>query len=560
VNVQTVMRNCLFAIVALSCGVFCASSSYGEQDPSGTKPDAAAGFKVAGLVVSSTTGTPLRDTRVTLENTKNRREAVGMITREDGRFEFAGLGAGKYSLEGARRGYIPAAYQQHEQYSTAIVTGEKFDTQNLTLRLVPMAMLTGKVLDEYGEGVRDARVMLYVESHRGGATRVTSASLAISDDQGMFEFTPLEPGKYYASVSAKPWYAVRPASQTAEGAVNAVVDVDRSLDVAYPTTYSGGSKEAEGAEPIAIKGGDHAQIDIHLSPVQALHLIFHAADSGEDGFRPPIFQKRSFDSEDVAPTEGIQQISEGVFEMSGIPAGRYTVRMPGNGSEQMAHAEVELKQDGQDLAELRGEPAGRVKLSVKMPKDEPPPRQMSVGLRDDQHRIVGFNHQLDPNGEATFEDLAAGKYGIYTFFPGKVYAVARMTSGDIQVFGHEFNLPLGASQEWTVSLAAGRTQIEGFVKRGDKAASGVMVVLVPKDPETHQEMFRRDQSDLDGSFALADVVPGSYTVVAVEDAWGFDWLKPSLLARYAEHGQTLMIGELIQGVVDLPEPVQVQPR
>jgi hypothetical protein len=211
------------------------------------------------------------------------------------------------------------------------------------------------------------------------------------------------------------------------------------------------------------------------------------------------------------------------------------------------------------LDELRGEPAGRVKLSVKMPKEGSLPRQINVGLQDDQHRTVAFN-QLDANGEATFEDLAAGKYGIYMFVPGKTYSVARMTSGDTQIYGHEFNLPPGASQEWSVSLAEGKTKIEGFVKRGGKAASGVMVVLVPKDPETHQDMFRRDQSDLDGSFALPDVVPGSYTVVAVEDAWGFDWSKPTLLARYAEHGQTLMIGELIQGAVHLPEPVEVQPR
>jgi hypothetical protein len=135
-----------------------------------------------------------------------------------------------------------------------------------------------------------------------------------------------------------------------------------------------------------------------------------------------------------------------------------------------------------------------------------------------------------------------------------------MTSGDTQIYGHEFNLPLGTSQEWSVSLAEGKTKIEGFVKRGGKAASGVMVVLVPKDPETHQDMFRRDQSDLDGSFVLPDVVPGSYTVVAVEDAWGFDWSKPTLLARYGEHGQTLMIRELIQGALHLPEPVEVQPH
>ena len=294
---QTVMRNSFFAMVAVIWGIFCAASSLGAQgNPSGTKAAAAAGFKVAGVVVSSTTGTPLRDTRVTLVNTKNRREAVWIITRETGRFEFAGLGAGKYSLEGARRGYIPAGYEQHEQYSTAIVTGEEFDTQNLTLRLVPMAMLTGRLLDEYGEGVRDARVMLYVESHRGGATRVTGTNFVMTDDQGTFEFTPVGPGKYYLSVNAKPWYAVHSPSLAAEGTANAAMAVDRSLDVAYPTTYSGGSTEAEAAEAIAIKGGDHAQIDIHLRPAQALHLIFHVADNGEHGFQPPTFQKRSFDA------------------------------------------------------------------------------------------------------------------------------------------------------------------------------------------------------------------------------------------------------------------------
>src|SRR5712672_3639330 len=373
---QTVIRNCFFAMAAMVCGMFCASSSFGAQgNPNRTNPAAGVGFKVAGVVISSTTGTPLKDTRVTLVNTRNRREAVWIITRGDGRFEFAGLAAGKYSLEGARRGYIPARYEQHEQYSTAIVTGEEFDTQNLTLRLVPMAMLTGRVLDEYGEGVREARVTLYVESHRGGTTRVTRTNFAMTDDQGTFEFTPLEPGKYYASVTAKPWYAVHPASLAAEGTLNAAVAVDRSLDVAYPATYSGGSTEAEGAEAISIKGGDHAQIDIHLRPAQALHLIFHVADNGEHGFQPPTFQKRSFDAVEFAPTEGMQQISQGIFEMSGIPAGRYSVQM--HGSQQMARAEVELKQDGQDLDELGGEPAGRVKVSVKMPKDGPLPRQIN---------------------------------------------------------------------------------------------------------------------------------------------------------------------------------------
>src|SRR5258705_5095427 len=162
----TVIRTCFFAMAAVVCGMFCASSSFGAQDnPNRTNPGAGAGFKVAGVVVSSTAGTPLKDTRVTLVNTRNRREAVWIITRGNGGFEFQGLAAGKYSLEGARRGYIPAGYEQHEQYSTAIVTGKEFDTQNLTLRLVQMAMLTGRVLDEHWEGVRGGEVNLTSESN-----------------------------------------------------------------------------------------------------------------------------------------------------------------------------------------------------------------------------------------------------------------------------------------------------------------------------------------------------------------------------------------------------------
>jgi hypothetical protein len=111
-----------------------------------------------------------------------------------------------------------------------------------------------------------------------------------------------------------------------------------------------------------------------------------------------------------------------------------------------------------------------------------------------------------------------------------------------------------------VFLAGGVVTVEGLAKRGEKPMAGVMVILVPKDPESHQEMVRRDQSDLDGSFALLGVIPGTYTIVAVENAWNSEWLQPSVLSRYVQHGQNVTIGELMQGSVHLPDPVEVQPR
>jgi hypothetical protein len=440
------------------------------------------------------------------------------------------------------------------------VTGAGFDTENLVLRLTPLALLGGKVIDESGDPVRNARVMLYVENHQAGMNRITPANNGSTDDQGSYEFAALAPGNYYVSVAARPWYAVHPVSSPAEGEGNSPPGVARSLDVAYPTTYYNGATDTDGATPIPIKGGDHLQVDIHLNPVPALHLVMHVPNDGQQGFRMPVFQKRVFDSLEYVQSEGAQFVAPGVYELTGVPAGRYSVRLqePKSGQLQQA-SEMELVKDGQELDTSRSEPAAKVKLSVKMPREEPFPKQFYLALQDSRRQNVAFK-PVDASGEATFEDLPAGKYTILVYSPTKPYSVVRASSEGVEISGHDLNVTPGASLNLAVFLVGGVVTVEGFAKRGDKPVAGVMVALVPKDPESHLEMFRRDQSDFDGSFVLRGVIPGSYTIVAVEDAWGFQWMQPGVLGRYVQHGQNLTIGELMKGSVHLPDPVEVQPR
>ncbi len=516
-------------------------------------------FKIAGTIVSSLTGTPLGKARVSLFDTRNPADVVWMITSENGHFEFGLLKPGKFSLQGAKRGFIHAAYEQHEQFSTAIVTGAGFDTGNLVLRLTPLALLGGKVIDESGDPVRNARVMLYVEDHQAGMNRITRAGNGLSDDQGSYEFAALAPGNYYLSVAARPWYAVHPVSSLGEGADNAFA-VARSLDVAYPTTYYNGATDADSATPIPIQGGDHLQADIHLNPVPALHLVFHVPVDGQQGFSMPVFQKRVFDSLEYVQSEGAQSVAPGVYEVTGVPAGRYSVRLqePKSGQLQQS-SEMNLVQDVQELDTSRSEPAVRVKLSVKMPRQEPFPKQFYLALQNSRRQTVALK-PVDVAGEATFEDLPAGKYAFLVFSPTKRYSVIRASSAGVEISGHDLNVTPGASLSLAVFLVDGVVTVEGFAKRGDKPVAGVMVALVPKDPESHLEMFRRDQSDFDGSFVLRGIIPGSYTIVAVEDAWGFQWMQPGVLGRYVQHGQNLTIGELMKGSVYLPDPVEVQAR
>jgi len=87
-----------------------------------------------------------------------------------------------------------------------------------------------------------------------------------------------------------------------------------------------------------------------------------------------------------------------------------------------------------------------------------------------------------------------------------------------------------------------------------------MVVLVPKDPELNRELFRRDQSDLDGSFTLQSVIPGSYTIIAIENGWDMDWAKPAVMAHYCQRGRTVKVGSQINGSMHVPELVEVQTK
>ena len=530
-----------------------------QTPPAPAAPRPSESFRIAGTIVNAITGAPLSQARVAIAETRDRSKPVSLLTSDDGRFEFSSLKPGKYSLQGAKRGFLSAAYEQHEQYSTAIVAGSEYATENLVLRLTPMALMTGHVTDESGEPIRDANVILYFENRAGGLTRTIRFSTSRSDDRGFYDFSQLRPGKYFVSASAKPWYAVHPAT-VLDPALAPPSQVSGDLDVVYPPTYFGGATDSDAATPIEVQGGDRLEIDIRLNPVPALHVLYHLPADGPANYNAPLLEKHVFDSLGFIPADSINSVAPGVFEMTGIPAGRYMVRMTNTDSGQLQlSSDVDLVQNGQDLGESRGEPLGTLKVTLKMPADEPFPKQYVVGLLNSRRQMWEVK-QGDPIGQFSFENVPPGKYSILLNSQGTTLSVARATSSAGETWGHDVTVAAGATTDLTAFLSSGVVRIEGVVQRKDKKVAGVMVALVPSDPVAHIDLFRRDQSDLDGTFALQGVIPGAYTIVAIEDAWGLDWLQPAVLARYVKQGQNISIGDFMTGVIRLPNPIEVQPH
>jgi protocatechuate 3,4-dioxygenase beta subunit len=527
-----------------------AQSTNPIQIPSGS-------FRIAGTAVSATTGHPLARARVFITDTANRQGIQSVLSSEDGHFEFQ-VPAGKFALQAAKRGFITGSYNQHDQFSTAIVTGAGLDTETLVLRIAPSAVLFGKVFDEAGDPVRHARITVYREDHQSGVSHIRPFRNADTDDQGSYEVTPLDGGTYFVSAGATPWYALHPPSNQPGPALSSLVD--RSLDVAYPITYYADVTEADEATPIPVRGGDHVEVDLHLNPVPALHLLFHTPGNAENGFGMPELQKPAFDGMESLPQQGFAMVSPGVFEIVGIPAGRYTVstRGPANGQVQ-EQSQVDLTGDSQELDVSSGELSARVKATVAVLGGDSLPPQLTVALRNGKGRIAS-RAEVDAKGTVEFPSVSPGKYDVLAGSPAKAYSVARIASQGSETSGHSLNVPSGASVSVSLSLVGGAVRVEGVARRTGKAAPGVMVVLVPHDPEQNRELFRRDQSDLDGSFSLQSVIPGSYTIIAIADAWEMDWAKPAVIAHYCQRGQTVKVVGQSNQSMRLPEPVEVQTR
>ena len=529
-------------------------------------------YRIAGKVVSSTSGSPLAQTRVTIALVSDEHATATTVTGDDGAFAFSNLAAGKYSLSAARRGYIESSFNAHDNFSTAIVTGADSDSEHLVFRLTPQVVISGHVLDEYGEPVRNATVSLYRQDRGTGRELIRRIASSNSDDRGIYEFGDLAPGDYFLSANASPWFALRPAGFS-QAEKSSAPPSNHSFNVAYPTTYYADTTDSDDATPVPVRGGEHLTIDIRLSSVPALRLVVHPPGGPNGQFAMPQILRKSFDSMENITATIVQSsvehpegpaINDSIrpgpnsVELLGIPSGKYTIFVPDDtaGPSEGTLADVELNHDGQELSAASGDPVSSLKFKVHMQSESPIPDQLALVLQSPDHKIaVGSGVRSD--GATEFVHMPAGKYNLLAITPNREYSVTSITSSGNRTSGHVVEIFAGSRIQADVTLVRGTGTVQGFARLAGKGIAGAMIVLVPKDPEANGDLFRRDQSDSDGSFSLADVIPGEYTIVAIDDAWDLHWSEPGVLTHYLPQGRRVTVHD---GILRLSEDIPVQPK
>jgi hypothetical protein len=303
------------------------------------------------------------------------------------------------------------------------------------------------------------------------------------------------------------------------------------------------------------------QADIHLNPVPSLRLLFRVPIMANNGFVMPQLEQPTFDGVAYVQSDGARLVSPGLVEITGVPAGRYNVRIFGQGEQgdSIQMNGVEIGKDGEEIDTSRGETLSIVKISAQVSGEASLPAGLAVGLRSGQRAPVGWQ-QFDAKGQAELQRIPAGQYEVLFSNGQKPYSIAQMSKDGTAVSGHTLSVTAGSSSTVSLTLVAGSSDVEGVAKREGKPFAGAMVVLVPKNPEADRPLFRRDQSDLDGTFALRNVIPGSYTILAIENGWDLDWSQPGVIAAYLRRGKTTQVGSQAGPAMNLRDAVEVQSK
>ena len=292
-----------------------------------------------------------------------------------------------------------------------------------------------------------------------------------------------------------------------------------------------------------------------------MHILFRAPASEGLSATPMLF-KRVFGDLDVPDPQAGRIVSPGGYEIITAP-GHFRASLPAINGSPARSVDLDLTDNNQELDMSSGEALASLTTTIQISGDAAFPIPLFISLRDAKGRRASTS-LADPKSGANFNDLRPGKYSI-SAFGDQPYAIANVTSiGPAGARGKTtssniVDLPAGSNLSFALTLIGGSSRVEGFVQRDGKPFDGAMVVLVPAHPDAHLEFFRRDQSDLDGSFALPNVVPGTYTAVAIEDGWDLDWSTPSVIARYATRGQKLTVPASTKSF-HLPAPLELQPK
>jgi uncharacterized protein (DUF2141 family) len=451
---------------------------------------------VEGLVISSITGAPLARVQLHLKNSADNSGAqYGAQTTEDGHFSITGIAAARsYVLSAERAGFAVG------RMSLLLQGDEK--RKNITLKLVPVGAISGRILDSAGNPLEHATVTAEGADKKDATT----------DENGRYRIGGLGPGRYRVN-------AVR--DQMLNFMVKPEILPDGSRQLDEVTTYYPGTVAARQAQRVEVKPDSETMgTDIHLVGMRCVRVSGKVADfprGAKEAYATIATYSRGM---------GIPIKADGSFEFWGVDPGKYTLSA-GWGlrdSSQVSTGTIRIEVGGANIdnLELRVVPnsdiAGRV---ITETADGPAPNTQTRvrlgGLNNSGN--VGDPAQVAVDGTFQLKQVPAGKYALNVSQDG--FYVKSMRLGPTEFDGDILDIMNGSvGADLTVVLSNAVASLNGTVHDAKGNPMEALVILARDRGEETLFESRSTDAQPDGSYSFAGLPPGNYKLAAFprEDA------------------------------------------
>jgi hypothetical protein len=282
----------------------------GEQPPTGTA--------VLRGQVFSVDGTPLRRAQVRAMAQDGRGGGTSS-TDPQGKFEIKELPAGRYSITASKAGYVMMQFGQRRADQpgggTILDVLDSQIVEKINFALPRGGVITGRVLDEFGEPIAGAQVAAMRSRFVGGSRRMMSTGGDSTDDTGAFRIYGLAPGEYYVSGNLRTMTMMMPGMTSA--------DSD-----GYAPSYFPGTPNLAEAQRVAVKGGQEVSgVNFALAAARLARVRGRVTNAaGEPGASMMVMVRSGDPYNAMTMTmNSAQTRGDGTFQVAGLAPGSYVL-------------------------------------------------------------------------------------------------------------------------------------------------------------------------------------------------------------------------------------------
>jgi hypothetical protein len=517
--------------------------------------------RIQGRVVNADTGTAVRAATVSLFSP----DTAARVTTADGsgRFEFLELPAGRFTIRVVKGGFVTTTFGQSAANAGAIQLQDGQRLERGDLRLPRGGVITGRVVDAFGDPVVEAGVNAFRAEYIQPGVRRLSASRGVqTNDLGEFRIYGIAAGKYYVGATLRP----QAISPDATGAPTRVMASTQGA----ATTFFPGTATASDARLLTVEAGKETpSVDIGLLTVPLARVSGTVVDSrGRPNPNVIVWLNPARADGALVPTGGAFDVIEvdaaGRFTLPGIPPGDYRLDvqaksrmeaiaksgssgtgMSGSGAvEEFASVPVTVNGENIDSLMVQTSAGARMTGRLVVEGGAFPPAVMakvkvvvSPVLQGTGLSAVLLNSgaAVQPDGTFELRGLIGSRLVRVGGLPeGAALKSVRANGMDVTDDG----LEVGQADVGDVDIVVTTTptKVTGTVTdSAGKAERDYVVVVFADDKRRWTATLNRfvvsTRPGADGVFTLTALPPGNYLAVALMSAEAGEWAEPDNLDR-----------------------------